>query len=441
MARLSARLLRQSNLLRLETGLVVACLILFSHGFLQRLVTGDQDVDGNLFLRVLWLPVYAIILGLSSLYAGRMIRLVVRMPFLVLLLSLALASVTWSIDPGLTLRRSISVVATTLFALFLVVRYDAMTLLRLLGGVWLFLAVISFLAGLLVPEFGRQQEVHVGAWRGFWFVKNSLGGHMARAALIFLVLVLFDPARRRIWFLGLGLTSALVLLSTSATALLGLLLALAVVTGGALVQRGPAHALVLLSSGASLAGVLALILLVEPQLVLEPLGKDTTLTGRTDIWDALIESISQRPWLGYGYGAYWAPESEPARSVQVALNWGVPSAHNGWLELCIALGNTGLVLFVLHFALTLVRAVAAFPGHRAAIFAAAFLVQFMLFTSSESLILARNHMVWILYVIVAGYLAQGFGTEGRVQPREERRGPGSSLRVEHGDSFAWRGRV
>ncbi len=426
---------------RIEISLVVVFLILFSAGLVQRLVTGEQDVDGNAFLRVMWLPVYAGVFALSLTRLRELVSLGLRMPFLILLLMLTLASVAWSIDPGLTLRRSVSVVATTLFALFLVVRYDAMTLLRILGGVWLFLAAISFLAGLLVPGFGRQQEVHVGAWRGFWFVKNSLGGQMARAALIFMVLALFDPARRRIWLVGLGLSVALVILSTSATALLGLILALAMVAAGALFQRGPVHAVVLVWSGASLAGMLAMILLLEPQLVLEPLGKDTTLTGRTDIWGALIESISQRPWLGYGYGAYWAPDSEPAHWVRVAVNWEAPSAHNGWLELCIALGYAGLALFILHFALTVIRAVAAFPGHRAAIFAAGFLIQFMLFSSSESLIIARNHMVWILYVIVAGYLARGFGAEGSVQPRNARRGPGSSLRVARGDSFAWRGRV
>jgi len=35
-------------------------------------------------------------------------------------------------------------------------------------------------------------------------------------------------------------------------------------------------------------------------------GKDLTFTGRTAIWDILNEHIRLRPFLGSGYGAYWA---------------------------------------------------------------------------------------------------------------------------------------
>ena len=422
---------------RIEIGLVVVFLILFSGGLVQRLVTGEQDTDGNMILRVMWLPVYAGVIALAMTRFTAMVRLALRMPFLMILVALALVSFLWSIDPTLSLRRGVAAAATTLFAMYLVVRYDAIDLLRLVGGVWLGLAVLSFLAGIAAPGFARMQDIHAGAWRGFWFEKNSLGGQMARASMVFAVLVIADPARRRLWAGAFALAGLLVLLSTSATALIALVIAMAAALGGALMQRGSVQAVVLAWIGASLAGALVLVILLAPDLVLGLLGKDPTLTGRTNIWSALMGSISERPWLGYGYDAFWAPDSLPAHWVRVAVRWEAPSAHHGWLDLCLSLGLVGFAAFSLHMAVTVWRAVRVFLDHRFAIFAGGFLCQFLLFTSSESLILASNHMAWIFYVIVAGQLAKGLGESGRVEARG-RRGS-SGLRIERSDSFVWRG--
>ncbi len=422
---------------RIELGLVILFLVLFSGGLVQRLVTGEQDVDGNIILRLMWLPVYAGVIALALTRFADMVRLALKMPFLMILVALALVSFIWSIDPALSLRRGVAAASTTLFAMYLVVRYDAIDLLRLVGGVWLALAVVSFVAGLVAPGFARMQDIHAGAWRGFWFEKNSLGGQMARAAMVFAVLVLADTMRRRLWAAALLLSALLVILSTSATALIALVIALSVALGGALMQRGSVQAVLLAWLGATLLGALVLVVLLAPELVLGLFGKDPTLTGRTNIWSALMGSISERPWFGYGYDAFWAPDSVPAHWVRVAVRWEAPSAHHGWLDLCLSLGLVGLVVFSLHMAVTVWRAVRVFLNHHFAIFAAGFLLQFLLFTSSESLILASNHMAWIFYVIVAGQLAKGLEGTGRVS-RSDRAGR-SGLRIERSDSFVWRG--
>ena len=35
-------------------------------------------------------------------------------------------------------------------------------------------------------------------------------------------------------------------------------------------------------------------------------GRDASLTGRTTIWKVLLISVTKRPWLGFGYQAFWA---------------------------------------------------------------------------------------------------------------------------------------
>ena len=51
--------------------------------------------------------------------------------------------------------------------------------------------------------------------------------------------------------------------------------------------------------------VAAVMIVATPDLLFSLLGKDATLTGRTGIWSAVIDSIAKRPLLGYGYQAFW----------------------------------------------------------------------------------------------------------------------------------------
>ncbi len=41
-------------------------------------------------------------------------------------------------------------------------------------------------------------------------------------------------------------------------------------------------------------------------LVLGRLGKDSTLSGRTVLWDFAVDAYERKPWLGYGYKGYWS---------------------------------------------------------------------------------------------------------------------------------------
>ena len=40
-------------------------------------------------------------------------------------------------------------------------------------------------------------------------------------------------------------------------------------------------------------------------------GKDPTLTGRTDLWATGMEFISEHPWQGVGFHAFWVKGYAP----------------------------------------------------------------------------------------------------------------------------------
>ena len=290
---------------------------------------------------------------------------------------------------------------TTVAGLYIGTRYSWQTLLRAFALTWLIVGLVSLFTGLLVPSFGRMQDVHEGAWQGLYFEKNQLGGHMARAALFAGFLTIMDPKYRWHWGGLLFLSVALVLLSTSKSSLLGLGIGLGIVALALWMKRGLRIGLVILWVSVCVGGLLAAILALAPEFVFGLLGRDATLTGRTDIWMALADNIEQKPWLGYGYGAFWAPDSAPGNWVREALQWDAPTAHNGWFEVTIALGFVGLTLLMLDFLMTVGRAVLASVSTWTGVFALAFCAQFFLFSLSESASLQQNSIVWLIYVAIA----------------------------------------
>lgn len=390
---------------RWELAILFVLLILFSEGVLPRLVSSDQTADGSPILRLIWLPVYGLVL-IGMLWKAKSVALTaLRLPFLVALVALTAMSFLWSVDPGLSQRRGIAIVMTTATGLFMGARYDWQTMLRMLGFVWITVTILSFLTGLLNPSFGVMNEIHVGAWKGLYYEKNQMGGHMARAAFLCGFLFLMDRKGRYFWGCGVAICSLMVLLSTSKTSLLGLMLGIGILFVAAWMKRGIRTGLTSMWLGVIVVGLFAGIMVFAPEIIFAALGRDPSLTGRTDIWFVLAEMIGQRPWLGYGYGAFWAPDSEQAYWVQEILEWDAPTAHNGWLEVAIATGLIGLSLLILDFMMTVARALRSSIDTWTGVFALGVCAQFLLFSLSESISLQQNAVTWLTYVAVAAKLA------------------------------------
>jgi O-antigen ligase len=74
--------------------------------------------------------------------------------------------------------------------------------------------------------------------------------------------------------------------------------------------------------------------------ILVALGKDPTMTGRTDIWKVLL-SFAGNPWFGTGYESFWTGD----RLYQIQEIRHIDEAHNGYLEIYLNTGLVGLSLF------------------------------------------------------------------------------------------------
>jgi exopolysaccharide production protein ExoQ len=79
-------------------------------------------------------------------------------------------------------------------------------------------------------------------------------------------------------------------------------------------------------------------------MVLDALGKDRSLTGRTEIWD-LAKHSGTNPVLGVGYFSFWT--SAAAESIQQYFAGTMNSAHNGFLDMYLDAGMIGVSLLLL----------------------------------------------------------------------------------------------
>jgi exopolysaccharide production protein ExoQ len=66
-------------------------------------------------------------------------------------------------------------------------------------------------------------------------------------------------------------------------------------------------------------------------------GRDATITGRTEVWAALMPVAMRHPVFGGGFGGFWTPET---RSL-----FEISGAHSGYLDILLDLGFVGLILY------------------------------------------------------------------------------------------------
>lgn len=355
-------------------------------------------------LRLIWLPVYAVIMGLVAFRIDRVIR---AWPSLLLVFALILhayASKYWSIDPSVTSRRVLAMGMASVFAVYLGVVFRGVHLPRLLMVMGLILGLGSLVMVFAFPAIGVHHGDNDGLWRGLWYEKNQMGGIMvAGAAAAAACLASTETRRRGLAWIALMVCTLLVLATQSKTSLLCLLLAVGLIAGvWSMRKGGAAYTVFAIWAGVVLIAACTFVFITEPAVVLKALGKDPSLTGRTDIWTSLMHKVSLHPWTGYGYQAFWGKDSVPAMYVREETGWPVPSAHNGWIDLLVQLGWPGAIFVGLIVLIGFVGSVfrVATDGPREGWWALGYILAFLLLSFSESVLLSHANLPWVLMLAI-----------------------------------------
>ena len=332
----------------------------------------------------------------------RVLRAARRVWPLVALAVLACISTIWSVQPMVTLRRSVLLLAGTMFAIYIGERYSIEAFARLLARTMCWMMMLILLLYFVAPAY-VVDSAYGGAWKGLSAYKNTFGEHMA-VALVLLVLVRFH---RFSWvrYVFLPIAAGLLFLSHSATALVCGLLAIAAIPLWRL-MRGERRVFVCVL--VALAFFLGMFwILTFPDLIFQILGRDATLTGRTRLWTLLFPVIANRPILGYGYGAFWTGLQAEVLTVWIRAGRLVPVADNGYIDLCLSLGAAGLSLFLYMFigafrkAMLYVRSQPGIIG----VWPVIYLCIFAADNISESALLTRGTFPFLVFAILTTSLS------------------------------------
>jgi O-antigen ligase len=253
-----------------------------------------------------------------------------------------LASTLWSIDPDTSLRRGVLYLCFVIGTIGLAGVMDGDEFMLVLAVACAVPAVASLI--LLVVHPVSVEMLDGGGFRGVFSHKNVLGQVMASGVLASLHGVRGGGRWRGANAAMLAVFLVAGLASRSATSLLVMASFCAISAIVMLVrQGGAARALgYFMAAGMGLAG---LVVAIAPDFAFELIGKDPTLTGRTELWSFVDFYIAQRPVLGWGLTAFWSAANPISSQISASLGWVVPEAHNGLLEMLLEVGVVGTACF------------------------------------------------------------------------------------------------
>jgi len=352
-----------------------------------------------------WYLLYTIVVVLCLRHSQELLGVAGRCRLVLAVTGWVALSVLWSDAAGVTLHRSLALALTTLLGLLIAARYERDEILDLVSWVLAAVLVASVVVAVLRPAYGID-HLRGGAWRGLFSTKNELGRVATLTAVFWLLLALARPRRAVSWAV---FTTALVAIdrSQSRTSLI-VVLALAALIAAlpALRARGE----LAVASASFLAIVLGSVtywLLEHPGRALAVVNASETLTGRTAIWSAVWRMIKSHFWFGYGYGGFWRGLGGPSAIVWAEVGSTPPHAHNGFLDTWLDVGAIGVVLVAVSLGTTFVLAWLAMRRSEslAQAWPLVFVVFLLLFNLTESALVVRNSLFWIVYVAAAGSLA------------------------------------
>jgi exopolysaccharide production protein ExoQ len=274
-----------------------------------------------------------------------------------------LVSVTWSSHPDVAFKRWIKSLGDLAAALIILTDGQPIAALkRVISRVGFVLLPTSVLLIKYYGDLGRGYDPDGNPMNtGVTTNKNTLGIMLlviSLGTLWHVMTLLRDRAQpnrgRHLLAQGTLLTFGIVLLAMadSATCIACFILGggLILATNFRVVRSRPTrvHALCL---AIVFAGGVALLFGGEAN-VIHALGRKTNLTGRTEVWAAVIPAVSNSI-VGDGFESFWiSPDAQKVWRGLILSGWRDPEslineAHNGYIEVYLNLGWIGVCLLAL----------------------------------------------------------------------------------------------
>ncbi len=258
-------------------------------------------------------------------------------------------SVIWSDYPFPSFKKWIKDLGNILMILIIFTESNPVSAIKAIFTRYVYFAItLSALLTVFFPEISTHyvQETGTLSYCGVATNKNELG-HILAICGLFMTwdLVAGEPAKKlKIDILVSTALAAMMvwlwIMADSMTPLLCMILGMAVI----IVMRLPAGERFIRHLGvySLLIGFVFLILTAFPEIIdsfFQLVGRDTTFTGRTDIWTGLLQE-PVNPIIGTGFQSFWL------QPYVIEQYGNVNEAHNGYLETYLNGGLIGLSLLI-----------------------------------------------------------------------------------------------
>lgn len=349
---------------RLERAYAYVGVVYYEQGIIQalraaqgqeRLRPGGSDAVSTVVQLLILFVLLAILAARWRHYAPLLRHL---LPY-VAIVSLCLASVLWSDNPGPTIRRGASLLTCVSFGVYLSQTFQLRGAIAMAGRCAVFLGVLSVAVFIAVPKIGRETALgYERAMRGVFSQKNP----MAECMLLGLTCYAFrmlDEGVRRSHLACVAVLLLCIALGRSATslAIAMLMLSAALFLG----LRGRPRLRLMMGFGAGwLLLAFVVMMLVAPDVMFHLAGRDASLTGRGPLWHEVLRVVAERPLLGHGYAGFWNEDSREVQYLWLLVGWQAPDSHNGYLDVTVQIGLVGLALYMFLWGRVAARAAAAY---------------------------------------------------------------------------------
>lgn len=276
-------------------------------------------------------------------------------------------SIIWSINRDISLYRWLFLVFTIFAGGYIGLCYGLRRVVGLLAIFGVCVLLLSTALVFFAPHIGVMNYHSIqGAWKGLYWHKNHLGLIAAFVNLLLLINIVDhiragNGTRILFWspvFYLFSLT--IVYQSDSVAAYFTSILLHGFTLVAALFLKfkdklRKIHYLLLVAA----FGLAVFVALLNVDLIFGVFNRNTTLTGRVPMWSYLFRIyFGERPFWGYGFNAFWYDESHRIVLHELARYPDqIVIADNGFIDLLVNVGFSGMSLFLVFFAGILWRSI------------------------------------------------------------------------------------
>ena len=338
--------------------LLAISFVVFQMSAMYRTSQGFDAETGDPFRRIATLTMFVLVCAVYALQPRWQLSRILPASLAVFLGWVAL-SVTWAINPDISLRRAA-------FSIMIIIAQ--FICIRQIGSGRAYRVMMAVLCAVVAADLAAvaysPQAIHraseygsslAGDWRGLQSHKNSAG---AIAGTLLIVALGAAIHRRSLHYLAwTGAALALLIGSMSKTSIILAPVAIAV---GLAVANAPPQSLTrrvgAIAALSLVAGAVVLLVFSDERVWVEFFDPDN-FTGRMEVWHLLVRYSAEHIWLGSGYGSFWQVGSDsPVAGLAEGWAGSASSGHNGYLDLLAETGIVGLALGLYAFGVAVVVA-------------------------------------------------------------------------------------